>query len=198
MIAVLVTGGPHHRRVGSCAAFGRRLGHEEGRSGAAFDQRFQKSLLDLRAADLAQQIDIALIGRGRVAGQRPQRRQAGLRQHDRGFPLAQVTAVVQDVWCQHARSTRLVLEFGDQRLAGTIMMVAARILFIGGDDIANEGFHLRCDHSGALRADAAHLGAIRIAPSRRMTSPFSMGLAMICSTISANSSGWPRRVGKGT
>ena len=44
----------------------------------------------------------------------------------------------------------------------------------------------------------AYRGAIRIAPSRRMVSPFSMGLLTIASTICAYSAGRPRRAGNGT
>ena len=43
-------------------------------------QRLQEARLLLGAADLAEQIHIALIGRHGVAGQRPQRREAGLDQ----------------------------------------------------------------------------------------------------------------------
>ncbi len=39
---------------------------------------------------------------------------------------------------------------------------------------------------------------MRIAPSRRITLPLSMGDVMILRTVSANSSGVPRREGKGT
>ena len=39
---------------------------------------------------------------------------------------------------------------------------------------------------------------MRIPPSRRITSPLSMGLVMICSARRANSSGRPSRLGKGT
>src|SRR3546814_9804438 len=43
-----------------------------------------------------------------------------------------------------------------------------------------------------------HFGAMRIAPSRRMTSPFSIGLRTMLSTSWAYSSGLPRRLGWGT
>ena len=42
------------------------------------------------------------------------------------------------------------------------------------------------------------MGAIRIAPSSRITSPFSIGFAMISRTSDANSAGRPSRGGKGT
>ncbi len=41
----------------------------------------------------------------------------------------------------------------------------------------------------------AYLGGIRIAPSSLMTSPFSIGLEIIASTIWANSAGRPSRLG---
>ena len=44
----------------------------------------------------------------------------------------------------------------------------------------------------------AYFGAIRSAPSSRMTSPFSMGFSMICRARAAYSEGLPRREGKGT
>jgi len=43
-----------------------------------------------------------------------------------------------------------------------------------------------------------HFGAIRIAPSSRITSPFNIGFSMICRTSDANSSGRPSRGGNGT
>ena len=43
-----------------------------------------------------------------------------------------------------------------------------------GGALRRSSFHLRGDFGGFLRADAAHFAAIRIAPSRRMTSPLSM------------------------
>jgi hypothetical protein len=60
-------------------------------------------------------------------------------------------------------------------------------------------------HSHAQRAldpttadQAGQRGAILIAPSRRMTSPLSIGLATMCSTSAAYSLGSPRRLGCGT
>ena len=43
-----------------------------------------------------------------------------------------------------------------------------------------------------------HFGGIRSAPSRRITSPFSMELSIMCRTSLANSGGRPRREGNGT
>jgi hypothetical protein len=48
------------------------------------------------------------------------------------------------------------------------------------------------------RSSRAYLGARRIAPSRRITSPFSMSLVTIWCTSLAKSAGVPRRLGKGT
>ena len=55
------------------------------------------------------------------------------------------------------------------------------------------------DRVGAadLRQSETYCGAIRIAPSRRMTSPLSIGLSMMWSTSAAYSSGVPRRWGRG-
>src|ERR1700722_4856326 len=64
-------------------------------------------------------------------------------------------------------------------------------------DHAKTGERGLCCHV-SVRGAKGHLGAIRMAPSRRMTSPFSMGFAMMHSTSRANSSGFPSRLGKGT
>ena len=45
---------------------------------------------------------------------------------------------------------------------------------------------------------AAYCGAMRIAPSRRITSPFSIGFSRMWRTRAAYSSGRPRRLGNGT
>jgi hypothetical protein len=42
-----------------------------------------------------------------------------------------------------------------------------------------------------------YFGAMRIAPSRRIVSPFSISFSMICWTSAANSSGRPSRDGNG-
>ena len=62
--------------IGAGAALVPRLGHEEGRARAAFDQRPEEALLQLGAADLAEQVHVALVGRIGVAGERAERRQA--------------------------------------------------------------------------------------------------------------------------
>src|ERR1700722_11380129 len=64
-------------------------------------------------------------------------------------------------------------------------------------DHAKTGERALCRHASIAGAKG-HLAAIRMAPSRRMTSPFSMGFAMMLSTRRAYSSGLPRRFGKGT
>lgn len=43
-----------------------------------------------------------------------------------------------------------------------------------------------------------YFAAIRIAPSKRMTSPFKYEFSAICPTKRANSSGFPKRDGYGT
>ena len=58
--------------------------------------------------------------------------------------------------------------------------------------------HGRAGDDSGRRPDARHFGAIRIAPSMRMTSPFSMTLCTISRTSDANSSGRPKRGGNGT
>src|ERR1700759_45617 len=52
-------------------------------------------------------------------------------------------------------------------------------------------------HDIAFNHRCAHLGCIRMAPSRRMVSPFNIGISKIEATSWANSSGLPRRLGKG-
>ena len=53
-------------------------------------------------------------------------------------------------------------------------------------------------HLTAARSGCGYFGCIRIAPSRRMTSPLSIGFAMIDRTSAAYSVGCPRRDGCGT
>jgi hypothetical protein len=55
-----------------CTARVRRLGHEERRTRLPDTKGLQEARLLLGASDLAEQIHIALIGRHRVAGKRPQ------------------------------------------------------------------------------------------------------------------------------
>src|SRR6478736_5733477 len=69
---------------------------------------------------------------------------------------------------------------------------------IRNEHVANKTFDALGDLPRPNRSDAAHFGAIRMAPSRRITSPLSIGLMTIDSTRSANSAGRPRRLGKGT
>src|SRR5882757_8118361 len=52
-------------------------------------------------------------------------------------------------------------------------------------------------HDVPFNSGGAHLGCIRIAPSRRIVSPFNMGISKIEATSCANSSGLPRRLGNG-
>src|SRR2546421_11776280 len=52
-------------------------------------------------------------------------------------------------------------------------------------------------HHVPFDGGSTHLGCILIAPSRRIVSPFNMGISKIAATICANSSGLPRRLGKG-
>ena len=68
VVAVFAAGGDHHRRVRARAVQFRRFGHEESRARAALDQRGKEALFEVRAADLADQIHVALVGRLRVAG----------------------------------------------------------------------------------------------------------------------------------
>ena len=72
------------------------------------------------------------------------------------------------------------------------MRAAAGITLVARNHIADERLHVRGDRGGA------HRGAIRIAPSSRMTSPLSIGLVTIVSTSAAYSSGRPSRLGCGT
>src|SRR5882757_9049826 len=52
-------------------------------------------------------------------------------------------------------------------------------------------------HDVPFDSGGAHLGCIRMAPSRRMVSPFNMEISKIEATSCANSSGLPRRLGNG-
>jgi hypothetical protein len=72
VIAIQPARGLHHRRIGSCTACVRRLGHEECRTRCTRHQGLQEARLLLGASDLAEQIHIALIRRHRVAGKRSQ------------------------------------------------------------------------------------------------------------------------------
>ena len=144
VIAVQPAGGLHHRRVGAGAALGRRLGHEEGRARLARHQRLQEARLLLGAADLAEQVHIALVGRHRVAGERPERRQAGLDQHHRGLALGEMRSVGQDVRRQHAGLARLGAQFLHQFVARAVR-TRPRILLVGDHLGADEGLDLRGD-----------------------------------------------------
>jgi hypothetical protein len=77
-------------------------GSEERRTRLARHQRLEEARLLLRAADLAEQIHIAFVGRHRIAGQRPQRRQAGFDQGFRGLTLREMRSVRQNVRRQDA------------------------------------------------------------------------------------------------
>src|SRR3546814_6200713 len=63
----------------------------------------------------------------------------------------------------------------------------------------NSGSAIDTPHSfPPISGDQSYLGAIRRDPSRRISSPFSIGLAMMLSTNCAYSSGLPSRLGCGT
>ena len=67
------------------------------------------------------------------------------------------------------------------------MRALARVLLERGDNVAHEGFDFvgkvqRAVADAAAFQQRAHFGAMRMAPSRRMTSPFSMMLSTMDST----------------
>lgn len=63
------------------------------------------------------------------------------------------------------------------------MMITARIALERDYDIPNEALNAIRNLLSTLWADPGHFGAMRIAPSRRMVSPFSIGLATMDSII---------------
>src|SRR5690606_14593441 len=67
-----------------------------------------------------------------------------------------------------------------------------------GTGRANDDDGILQQHIEISRMEPTQRGAIRNAPSRRMTSPFSMTFSQIWRTNAANSAGLPRRDGKGT
>ena len=202
MVTVHPAGGQHHRRVRPRAAVLGRFGHKEGRAHLALHHGRQEPLLQLGRTDLAQQVHVALIRGGHVAGHGAKRRQAGPDQHGGGFPVAQVAAVFQYMRGQDAGLAGGFLQFHRQ-VVGRPVRGPAGVFFIRRDGVADKGLDPVRDLQRA-RAHATvikricHFGAIRIAPSRRIVSPFSMVFSTIDPTIWANSDGSPRRGGKGT
>ncbi len=138
VIAVQPARGLHHRRIGSCTARVRRLGHEERRTRFARHQRFQEARLLLGASDLAEQIHIALIGRHRVAGKRPQGRKTGLDQGLGGLALREMRSIRQDVRRQDAGLACPGAQFLHQLVARAVR---------SRPRIALEGDHLGPDES---------------------------------------------------
>lgn len=63
------------------------------------------------------------------------------------------------------------------------MMITARVALERDNDVPNELLDTIGNLLSTLRTNPAHFGAIRIAPSRRMVSPLSIGLATMDSTI---------------
>src|SRR5262245_14906786 len=61
---------------------------------------------------------------------------------------------------------------------------------------AAEGCDCRCGHRSSTARP--YLGAIRIAPSKRMTSPLSIGFCTTCTASAPYSDGFPNRLGCGT
>ena len=57
---------------------------------------------------------------------------------------------------------------------------------------------LHCARVQSTTPSLDQRGVIRIAPSRRIVSPLSIGFSRICTAVMANSSGLPSRAGCGT
>ena len=103
----------------------------------ALHQRLEEMLLLLRRPDLAEQIHVAFIGRGRVAGQRAERRQAALLQDMRGLALGEMRAVVQDVRRQHAGGARLAAHLGHEFIGRSVAR-PPRIVLVGDDRLPDK------------------------------------------------------------
>ena len=114
-------------------------------------------------ADLADQVDVALVRRHGVHRHRPQRRQAGRLEDNRGLALRQVAAVGQDVRGHHPGGAGLLPQFQHQFLGGAVAG-GAGVVLIGRDDIAHEGLHFLRDGQCRLGADAAHACSLSCAP----------------------------------
>ena len=164
VIAVEFARGLHHRRIGAGAAFVGRFGHEERRTRSSGHQRLQKARLLLGASDLAEQVHIALIGRHRVAGQRPQGREAGLYQGNRGLTLREMRSIGQNVRREHAGLARLVAQFLHEVVARPVR-ARPRILLVGDHFGADECLDLCGDGVGSCSHGCGYSGRL---PPRRV------------------------------
>ena len=159
VIAVQSARGLHHRRIGSRAACIGRLGHEERRTRPARHQRLEKARFLFGASDLAEQIHVALVGRHRVAGERPQRRETGLDQGNRGLALREVRSVGQNMRRQHAGLACLVAQFLHQFVARAVRP-RPRILLIGDHLGADEGLDLCGNGVGSIGHECGYSGRL--------------------------------------
>ena len=156
VVAILATGRQHHRGIRAGTALRGGLRHEEGRACITLDHRLKKARLELGTADLAEQVHIAFVRCGGVAGERPQRREARPLEHDRRLALRKMRAVGQDMRREYTSRTRLFLELGNQVFGWAVVMVTPRVPLIGNDDIANERLHPCRDVGRASRICRRH------------------------------------------
>ncbi len=163
MISVAHRAGLEHRRIAARAPLRRGFGHEECRSRLARQQGRQEARLLFVGGGLAEQVHIAFVGRSHIDRDRSEWRQPRRPQHDRDFAVVQVLAVRQHMRGQHARRTRLVPQFADQFLVRA-MCAAARIPFIGGDDIAHERLDPSGDFLGARGQSVCPSSMVMIDP----------------------------------
>ena len=133
-----VGGGPQRGRVRPGAR--RRFGHGEAGANPPRHERAQVALLLLRRAHHRQQVHIALVGRGAVHGQRPQRAVARrLQEQGRGREIGPAATELRGcLRSEHACRPRAVLQPDPERVI----------------DAGDEGVLLqRDDHTGDEAAD---------------------------------------------
>jgi hypothetical protein len=116
-------------------------------------ERREEAFLLGGRADLADQIHIAFVRRGRVQRYRSQGRQTGFSQHQRRFHLRQVTAVVKHMRCHQARGARMRAQFLHQRRLRAVG-VQPRIALVRNDHLMDELLDTR------RQGDAAFTGLV--------------------------------------
>ena len=99
----------------------------------------------------------------------------------------------------HHRGDTVTITPDSPRTRSSAGFAGAILLFgLGGGRPEHAAQACEGRSEGGKPPSERHRGCIRIAPSSRIVSPFSIAFSMMCAASAAYSSGWPRRGGNGT
>ena len=96
-------------------------------------------------ADMAEQIHVPFVGCGRVAGDRPERREAGADEDVCGFDLRQMRTVLQNMRGHDTGIARLAPQFCHKLLCRCAVVIAPGIALVWRDHIPDEALDFLAD-----------------------------------------------------